>query len=1058
MPEQPSGTNVSTCKTCGQGFEIGAAIIFKDAQYHSWCFHCSACATKLDPENSLVPSLTAGKLLCQNCVAKCQSCKNCINDSAIIVGNLQYHDTCLYCRKCNLHITDLQYALIGTSIYCFGCYQTQRQAMAVSATSTAARGILFKQQSCQPRLGSISHNTTSLFQPQAEFSRSSSSASISVPTSSSAACESDFSLINFKSDKSIDEDTKTVTSFALPLKSTIISSSDTKINRDATKQNDQISPVSEQQKTIASALVQPVTAEPFNIAISAQQVNIPVPGITIENNNKISPDTIPTIVFPSQEYIYRPTSFEYVNKSETGEFIVSQELVLPNQLTDKVAFQNSLDKNQMDIATLKVSNTSSGLPTRHSFDANSSFNRKNTNMIRSNKSVQEIGAIGSDYESKSSFISEPGDQEKVITSAASSVGFNHPSPLHSISSSPSDNYLVEMNQLKAKLKWEIQLREDAEFKVKKLSGVIDSYHQTISKEKTASDLDSLCAQLTLRRQALRDEVELLQMQADVLSQDVQNSFQKIFGLIQNYNHAACPAQSVDFATHPLKCEVDLLIETFKQDSANLSENRSKLNEEIDRLSQQKSTVEKELEQTKERITAIYTMVTVGGMTASPSASPVHQSSDLNTHRIQRMDTFPISRCSGDVSPVHESPQEAWGTEPFKKRTMLLSPDHKRDTSPTAFSDTSPKGQLPTESKRMQRGRSQTMTGKANEAGKETIKWAKELKNNLVKATNHSVKKPSDLQISQSALDDTMMSGMNASLYSALTIQASPSRSKLGPKNARDIEQVLPYHRFLPHSYISPRKCDLCQEKVWGKELRCDVCGYHCHSKCSASVTGVCSISNMHNQKNKSSMQVFVDTSLVFGVELISLVKQEEVDVPKFVKKCIDYVDRKGISYEGIYRKSGPVTQINRIVSAANKGEDLDFDDEENHIDVTAITSALKQFFRELPDSLICSKFYNSFLDALKKRSGEERDAAFKEILIQLPKEHFVTLSFVMWHLHRVQQNSPINLMVASNLGVVFGPTLLRPAVQDPQLDLIDANSKCGVIEYFVTNTPAFFQI
>ncbi|EGF81279.1 hypothetical protein BATDEDRAFT_87883 [Batrachochytrium dendrobatidis JAM81] len=76
MPEQPSGTNVSTCKTCGQGFEIGAAIIFKDAQYHSWCFHCSACATKLDPENSLVPSLTAG--------------------------------------KCNLHITDLQYALIGT--------------------------------------------------------------------------------------------------------------------------------------------------------------------------------------------------------------------------------------------------------------------------------------------------------------------------------------------------------------------------------------------------------------------------------------------------------------------------------------------------------------------------------------------------------------------------------------------------------------------------------------------------------------------------------------------------------------------------------------------------------------------------------------------------------------------------------------------------------------------------------------------------------------------------------------------------------------------------------
>lgn len=31
----------------------------------------------------------------------------------------------------------------------------------------------------------------------------------------------------------------------------------------------------------------------------------------------------------------------------------------------------------------------------------------------------------------------------------------------------------------------------------------------------------------------------------------------------------------------------------------------------------------------------------------------------------------------------------------------------------------------------------------------------------------------------------------------------------------------PYHKFLPHVYRSLLKCDFCNEKLWGKELRCE---------------------------------------------------------------------------------------------------------------------------------------------------------------------------------------------------------------------------------------------
>jgi RhoGAP domain len=49
------------------------------------------------------------------------------------------------------------------------------------------------------------------------------------------------------------------------------------------------------------------------------------------------------------------------------------------------------------------------------------------------------------------------------------------------------------------------------------------------------------------------------------------------------------------------------------------------------------------------------------------------------------------------------------------------------------------------------------------------------------------------------------------------------------------------------------------------------------------------------------------------------------------------------------------------MSALYKKEPFAFDDPNNYIDISAITSALKQFLRDLPEPLIISGLYNELI-------------------------------------------------------------------------------------------------
>ena len=88
---------------------------------------------------------------------------------------------------------------------------------------------------------------------------------------------------------------------------------------------------------------------------------------------------------------------------------------------------------------------------------------------------------------------------------------------------------------------------------------------------------------------------------------------------------------------------------------------------------------------------------------------------------------------------------------------------------------------------------------------------------------------------------------------------------------------------------------------------------------------------------------------------------------------------------------------------------------------------------QLPEPLMTFRLYQEFIHIAKSHPtspilNEDETVLIlkmKQIVEKLPKIHLKTLSYLIHHLKRVSQFSQENNMPPSNLGIVFGPTLLR---------------------------------
>ncbi|OKL64378.1 hypothetical protein UA08_00767 [Talaromyces atroroseus] len=212
-----------------------------------------------------------------------------------------------------------------------------------------------------------------------------------------------------------------------------------------------------------------------------------------------------------------------------------------------------------------------------------------------------------------------------------------------------------------------------------------------------------------------------------------------------------------------------------------------------------------------------------------------------------------------------------------------------------------------------------------------------------------------------------------------------------------------------------------------------------------------------NQQNGSSPALGDNASLnsdsLFGVDLEQRLEQEKSIIPSVVTRCIQEVELRGMDEEGIYRKSGASTVTQNIRDGFEHANDFDISDPD--LDIHAVTSALKQYFRKLPTPLITYDVYDSVLETNDVSGQQSRIEALRASLEGLPRVHRDVLEFLIFHLKRVVEHEKTNLMTSQNIAVVFAPTIMRPI--DIAREMTDVQKKNEALKFLVENCQEIFM-
>ncbi|CAL8320651.1 unnamed protein product [Merluccius merluccius] len=180
---------------------------------------------------------------------------------------------------------------------------------------------------------------------------------------------------------------------------------------------------------------------------------------------------------------------------------------------------------------------------------------------------------------------------------------------------------------------------------------------------------------------------------------------------------------------------------------------------------------------------------------------------------------------------------------------------------------------------------------------------------------------------------------------------------------------------------------------------------------------------------RPSMKVLQEKGLikdrVFGCHLLTLCEREGTTVPSFVKLCLETVEQRGLTVDGIYRVSGNLATVQKLRFMVDQEEELDLDASQWE-DIHVVTGALKMFFRELPEPLFPFRFFELFVEAIKTKDLRQKVQAVKKLIHQLPQPNLDIMRLLFGHLQRVLACTTKNLMSSQGVSIVFGPTLMWP--------------------------------
>ncbi|RZF47061.1 hypothetical protein LSTR_LSTR011798 [Laodelphax striatellus] len=166
-------------------------------------------------------------------------------------------------------------------------------------------------------------------------------------------------------------------------------------------------------------------------------------------------------------------------------------------------------------------------------------------------------------------------------------------------------------------------------------------------------------------------------------------------------------------------------------------------------------------------------------------------------------------------------------------------------------------------------------------------------------------------------------------------------------------------------------------------------------------------------------------------------------VPNIVATCLSHLETHGLHTLGLFRVSSSKKRVrqNRRWTRSLVGKESTLDAESCPHDVATL---LKEYFRDLPDSLLCKDLYPAFIQTQRIRNRRLQQEALRNLIYLLPAANRDTLWALLNLLSLVASNAEDhqssdgewrlgNKMDSNNLATLFAPNILHSSSSNKSL-------------------------
>ncbi|MGH0155398.1 UNVERIFIED_CONTAM: hypothetical protein FKN15_059162 [Acipenser sinensis] len=272
----------------------------------------------------------------------------------------------------------------------------------------------------------------------------------------------------------------------------------------------------------------------------------------------------------------------------------------------------------------------------------------------------------------------------------------------------------------------------------------------------------------------------------------------------------------------------------------------------------------------------------------------------------------------------------------------------------------------------------------------------------------------------------------------------------GPFRNIGLSKAAQTHRL--RKLRTPSKCRECDSYVYFQGAECEECFLACHKKCLETLAIQCG-----HKKLQGKLQLF-------GRDFTQTSRDSPEGIPFIIKKCISEIEKRALKMKGIYRVNGVKTRVEKLCQAFENGKDLV---ELSQASPHDISNVLKLYLRQEslqgvggPDGEAAKG--PELVDLGPDTDKEVLASVHKlcELLKQLPAPNIATLQYITRHLRKISEVEVDNKMSSSNLGIVFGPTLMRPRPTGATVSLsslVDYPHQARIIETLIVFYETIFE-